>query len=103
MKAVTLKVSKHLISAATTLLLGVGALAVSNAYAADNDSFPHAVCDTDTNCVYYDEYKQYGVTGVYFSHDDENDMRWVEVYCENTDKTFIIDDPSEMEVVCKEN
>lgn len=58
-----------------------------------------AVCDTDTNCMYWDEYKQYGVAKVMFSHDDDKGMRWIEATCLDSTK-HVIDDPSELGVIC---
>lgn len=77
---------------------------VANIYDGNMEcSVSSAVCDTDTNCMFWEQYHEFGVAKVMYSHDDENDMRWIEVHCEGKDETFIIDDPSEMEVVCKES
>lgn len=62
-----------------------------------------AVCDTDTNCMYYDEYKNFGIASVMVSHDDDKGMRWLSVTCNGDVKSLepkIIDDPSELSVVC---
>jgi len=64
---------------------------------------PTAVCDTDTNCDYWDYYRNYGVARIFVSH-DEGKTRWLAVTCEGDtkeDEPMIIDDPSEMEVICQ--
>jgi hypothetical protein len=75
-----------------------------NQYTKEDAQGPKAVCDTDTNCDYWDWYSNYGVARIYVSHDDDKGMRWLSVTCLGDtpeDDPWIIDDPSEMEVICK--